>query len=493
MLGILIKKRTDKKVDAILKNSYKNNNKSKKYNKKEINIPFISSFGLAEEKDYLMENLSMLLVSGMDILAALDAIRSGIRSSKLKRIVSNLRNDVDAGYPLSQAFINSKLFPEHVISLIRIGEETGKLADNLKVIVIQQQKERSFRSKINSAMMYPVLVLLLTSVIGIGISWFILPRLASVFNQLKLDLPFLTRVLIQVGKFIEVYGLIFFPIVIFIALVFFYFIFIFSKTKFIGQFFLFKIPGVGKLIQQVQMAQMGYILGTLLSAGLPIVSSIDSLNEATTFYKYKKFFTFLRDSVNEGNSIYASFGLYKNSSKLVTIPIQQMIGSAEKSGRLPETLLKIGEIFEEKTEITTKNLSVILEPVLLIIIWLGVVAVALAVILPIYSLVGGLSQSQSSAISPPPVPIIEVKNDLEVIESTTTEKIILPPKLIVKQTSTSYLNVRDNPNLNSNILLRIYPEEIYEYNTEQDNWYEITLPSGETGWIFGDYIELISE
>lgn len=486
-------KKVKKNIKTVIKNNLKTASVDQSTRQRTIHLPFMANFGLAEEKDYLMENLSMLLLSGMDILSSLEAIKSGIRSRKLKNIVLNLKNDIDLGYSLSQALVNAKLFPEHVISLVKIGEETGKLADNLKVIVIQQQKERSFRSKINSAMMYPVLVLLLTLVIGIGISWFILPRLASVFNQLRLELPLLTRILIKAGKFIEAYGLIFFPLLILFLFLLIYFIFIFSKTKFIGQRLLFKIPGVGQLIQQVQMAQMGYILGTLLQAGLPIVNSISSLSEATTFYQYKKFFLYLRKSIEDGNSIYNTFGLYENSHKLITVPIQQMIGSAEKSGRLPETLLKIGEIFEEKTEISTKNLAIILEPILLVIIWLGVVAVALAVILPIYSLIGGLSQTQSNTTLSPPPPAIEIKAIPDETPTTTATNIILPKKLKIKPTSTGYLNVRNMPNLQGLVLLKIYPDEIFEYKNNQDGWYEIVLPNSTTGWVFGAYAELIDE
>ena len=211
------------------------------------------------------------------------------------------------------------------------------------------------------------------------------------------------------------------------------------------------------------------------------------------FYNYKKFFYFLREKIEEGNSIHNTFRLYKDSDQLITIPVQQMIGSAEKSGRLQETLLKIGEIFEEKTEISTKNLAVILEPILLIIIWLGVVAVALAVILPIYSLIGGLSQSSSTSTSLPPPPIIEVKEIIEEPIATTTENVIYPKKLKINQTSINYLNVRDNPNLTGDILLKVYPDDIYEYKSEQDGWYEIILPSADTGWVFGNYVELINQ
>lgn len=364
-------------------------NKEKQKKKK---TSIFANIGISEEKDYFIENLGMLLASGMDILLALDGIKKEMRSKRMKAVIDDLKEDIDAGSTLSKALDKTGLLPKHVISLIRIGEEAGRLTENLKVIVASQQKERVFRSKIRSAMMYPVLVLFLTAVIGVGIAWFILPRLSGVFSQLRLELPFITKMLIAVGNFLGKYGLIVIPLFLLFIASAVYFVFIFSKTKHIGQSLLFFVPAIKRLIRELELARAGFILGTLLVAGLPIIEALESLSQATTFHAYQKLYVYIKNNVEDGSSFQKCFATYSKTRKLIPTPIQQMIVAGEQSGRLSETLIKIGEMFESKTETTTKNLTVILEPILLVIVWLGVVGVALAVILPIYSLIGGLNK-----------------------------------------------------------------------------------------------------
>jgi len=353
---------------------------------------FFANIGITEEKDYFVENLGMLLVSGMSILSALETIEGEMRSGRMKQVISELKKDVDAGLFLWRALDKTGVFPPHIISLIRIGEESGQLSENLKVIVANQQKDRVLSSKIRSAMMYPVLVLFLTMVIGIGIAWFILPKLTNVFAQLDLELPLITRVLIAVGDFLRDFGFIAIPIFLISIAVFVYFIFIAKKTKHLGQSILFKIPAIKDLILEIELARAGFILGTLLNAGLTVMDSLDSLSNVTSFLAYKKLYLRLKGSIEEGKSFQESFKAYPGIRRLIPTPVQGMIAASEMSGRLPETFAKMGEIFEAKTETTTKNLAVILEPILLVVIWIGVVGVALAVILPIYSLVGGINK-----------------------------------------------------------------------------------------------------
>lgn len=173
----------------------------------------------------------------------------------------------------------------------------------------------------------------------------------------------------------------------------------FSKTNFLGQAMLFAISPISRLFTELELSRFGSLLGNLLEAGLPILDSLDSLANSSTFYRYKKLYAHLHDRIAEGNSFEKSFKLYKNTGKLVPVPIQQLIITSEQSGNLPETFKKIGDMYEAKTETSAKNLTVMLEPILLVIVWLGVVAVAVAVILPLYSLIGGLNQSTS--VSPP--------------------------------------------------------------------------------------------
>jgi len=364
-----------------------------KTNKKEKTKGSFSNFGLSDDIDYFIENLSMLVASGMPIVGALISISDEIKSKRMKIILDNIRIDIENGSPIWLSLQSSNLFKDHTISLIRLGEESGKLIENLKVVAIEEQKDRMFKSKLRSAMMYPIFVMSVTLVVGIGIAWFILPKLAQVFAQLKIKLPLITQILIDSGIFLGKYGQYVVPALIIFLVLIFYIFFFFKKTKIIGQFILFHMPGVKRLMKEVEIARFGYLLGTLLQAGLPITVALDSLASATDFINYRNLYKHISASVDEGNSIQKSFASFKNTSKLIPSPIQQLIIAGEQSGNLSKTLLKVGEMFEEKSDTTTKNLTIILEPILLVIVWVGVVAVALAVILPIYGLVGGLNAS----------------------------------------------------------------------------------------------------
>ncbi len=367
-------------------------NSTQENGKSENKRGLLSTFGIGREKDYFIENLSVLLNSGMDILSAVQAIKIELHSVKMKRIISRLETEIEGGSTLWHALDNTHIIPPHIIYLIKLGEESGRLPENLGIVAAQAQKDRELKSKIRSAMIYPVLVFSLTLIIGISIAWFVLPRLAIVFGQLKLKLPVLTKAIIIFGNFLKSYGSFYVPLFIVVLASLVYLFFIFPRTRFIGQGILLYIPGIKKLVQEVELTRFGFVLGTLLGAGLLVTSAIDSLKDATALRPYQKLYIHLRDSIEEGISFREAFSNFKNSNHLISLPIQQMIAAGEESGRLADSLRKVGEIFEKKASDTTKNLAVILEPILLVIVWLGVLAVALSVILPIYSLIGGLNK-----------------------------------------------------------------------------------------------------
>jgi len=344
---------------------------------------------MRKERDYFAENLAMLVSSGMDVLGAVNAIRAGARSTRFKRELGQIADDIYEGNTLSFALQKMRLTSAHTISLLRVGERSGRLAENLTVVAAQAEKDRQFHSKLRSAMMYPVFVLSLTVVVGIGIAWFILPRLSSVFASLDVKLPVITQWLIGVGNFLNSYGAVAIPILALAAVVFFYFIFRFHKTKFIGQALLFGVPGIKRMLQEIEVARTGYLLGSLLEAGLPIVEAVRTVAEASAFDMYRRFYLDLAARIDEGNSLERSL-IEMRGTRLFPLQVQQMIAAGERSGRLADALMKVGVQYEARSDTTTKNLAVILEPVLLILVWVGVMFVALAVILPIYSLIGGI-------------------------------------------------------------------------------------------------------
>lgn len=351
---------------------------------------FRGLFSSSKEKEFFIENLSMLVSSGMGISSSLESIDKEINSRNIKEKISYIKEEIENGSPFWRVLDEVKMFPARVVALVRIGEKSGRLADNLRLIAEQEQKDRVFRSKIKSAVIYPVIVFFLSVIIGLGTAWFVLPNLFSIFSRLDVEIPVITKILIGVANFFSTYGYIAVPSFLVFLIVTFYFIFVFSKTKFIGQAILFRMPVIKNLIKESEIARFGYLLGTLIETGLPIVEAIDSVYEAETFYTYKKFLFHLKNSVEKGNSFKKSFNSYPKLESIIPTSTQQVIFAGEQSGKLSETLLKVGNIFEEKTENTTKNLTVLLEPILLVVVWVGVLVVALAVIMPIYGLIGGL-------------------------------------------------------------------------------------------------------
>lgn len=448
----------------------------------------------------------------MGITPSLKALRSEMRSYKMRKSLTSVIEAVEEGVPMWQAFEMLELFPDHAIALLRIGEESGRLSDNLQVIAIENEKSASFRSKLQSAMLYPAFVLVIAAGVGVGIAWFILPRLAKVFEQLDVTLPGITRFLMWFGELLQAHGVILVPIGLLLFGLFIHTLFFNKKTKFIGQTILFYIPAIRKLVLEIEVARFGYLLGTLLKAGLPIIDSLDSLEKSTIFAPYKKMYAYLRDSIADGNTFHQSFILNKKSDKLFPKSVQQMIVSGEKSAGLPGILLKMGEVYEVKIEDTTKNLSVLLEPILLVIVWLGVVGVALAVILPIYTLVGQFETGGATG-GAPVNPYVEKVEESEVPEhikelfedssDTNTDNITSIENNLDEQqgidnqkqktfiqvdSPLSTLNVRQEASATSSLVTTIPNGGNFEYIKKENNWYQIIVNENIIGWVFGDYV-----
>lgn len=351
----------------------------------------VHAFGLSKEKDFFLENLSMLLDAGMDLIYGLNALEADTKNKAMRNIIQTIRAEISAGSALWRAMDLVKLLPPQMLYLVRLGEETGRLPENLDVIVKQQEKQKLYGSKVRSAMIYPVLVISLAAVVGTGVAWFVLPTLTNVFKQLDLVLPPITKVVIALSDFLQNYGYFAVPMAFAGILVLIYFVFVYKKTKFIGQAFMLHLPVVKNLMIQVELARFGFVLGTLLKAGLPITKALESLQNSTSLHRYVNFYQYLYQNVAAGQSFENSFHAYKKIDALMEPHIQQMIVAGEKSGALPNTLLRIGARFELKVDETTQNLSVLLEPFMLVIVWIFVLLLALAVIIPIYSLVGNIS------------------------------------------------------------------------------------------------------
>jgi type II secretory pathway component PulF len=180
----------------------------------------------------------------------------------------------------------------------------------------------------------------------------------------------MTKVLLGIGDFLEKWGNIALLVALVLVALGIFFLFFYRKSRWVGQAFLLHVPGVAALIQQIEISRFGYFFGTLLQSGIPNDFALTALRDLSSFVRYRAFYDYLDTSIEQGRSF------------------QQLIVVGEQSGTLPTTLLRVHSDYEVKIESSAKDLTVILEPVLLIIVWLGLLAVALAVIMPIYNLIG---------------------------------------------------------------------------------------------------------
>lgn len=344
----------------------------------------------AKHRESFTNNLGMLLNAGVPVGEALQSLQQTTQSKQFKQALVRMQQDIDGGIPLWQALQTSGIVSSQTLALVRLGEASGRLVENLRVAAKQEEKQRIFKAKVRSALLYPTFVLGLTVIVGMGVAWFLLPRLAATFSQLNVDLPAISAVLINFGLFLKDNGIWAIPISLAVIGIIGYLLFVAPATRHIGQRLLFHMPGVGRLMREVEIAKCGYLLGTLLHAGLGITQSLESLQAATTSPYYKKLYAHLTAAFDEGYNFKAGLQHFKGVDALIPPAVQQMIFAGERSGALADTLLNIGQVYEEKADVTTNNLEVILEPILLVVVWLGVMAVAVAVIMPIYSLIGGL-------------------------------------------------------------------------------------------------------
>jgi type II secretory pathway component PulF len=343
-----------------------------------------------DTSEYIIESLSMLLLSGVTVGEALQSIAAEIPKKSTRETMAQMQASIDEGVPFAVALEQTGLFNPSVITLIEVGESTGKLPENLKVVAAQMHKNNSMNAKIKSAMLYPAFLIGLLFVVGTGIGVFLLPKLLNIINSLQVKVGPLTKALILVGTLFGKFGLIFAAVVVITIIL----STVLAKKSTTFKAFLeevmFRIPGVKKLLFEIEIARFGFVLGTLLDAGLPVVTALQSLAASMSTRRYARFAAEMRDRVDDGDS-FGKILSDKKYRKLLPGTICQIVVSAEKSGNLSSSLLKVGTNYEDKADLTARNLETLLEPIVLVLIAVAVLFVALAVFLPIYSLIGNLN------------------------------------------------------------------------------------------------------
>lgn len=352
-------------------------------------IPFLSKVSFLD-KLLFTKHLSVMLKSGIPIGEAITTIKEQASNPLFKTILEGLVKEIQNGQNLATALAKyPKIFDPLYVNLIKIGEESGSLETNLEYLAEQQKKDYDFRKKVQGAMLYPLIILFATVVVGGFTSIYVLPKLVDLFTSLNVKLPISTQILLFVALAMKNYGIII--IAFFIALLIgIQFVLRMPKVKPIYQKYLLSLPVMGLYLQNIQLTSMCRNLGLMLKSGLPISQALETEISATNNLIYKGYVQKMRQSIEKGKSLENELSgpTYKFIPKIMA----KMIGVGEKTGKLEESLLYLGDFFEDEVDSTTKNLANILEPILLLGIGLVVGFVAISIISPIYDLTGSIKR-----------------------------------------------------------------------------------------------------
>jgi len=356
--------------------------KEKKF---KISLP---SLGVSlTEKIFFTRNLQVMISAGLPLPRALETLANQAKSQKFKMALLRIRDEVIKGESFSDSLAKyPDIFSELFQSMVKVGEESGTLEEVLKTLSRQMEREHDLRSKVKGAMIYPAIIIL--AMIGIGILMLVMvvPKLAETFEELAIELPIITKIVISFANFlIQKWYLV---IIILLAIIFLFWQAMKTKTgKRIIDTFTLKIPIISSIVQKTNSAYTVRTLSSLISAGVPIVRSLEITSGTLGNIYYKSAIAEAAEKVRKGEKISEALKPYENIYPPIVI---QMIAVGEETGETSNLLAQLAEFFEEEVSNATKNLASVIEPVLMIIIGAAVGFFAISMIHPMYAMLRAL-------------------------------------------------------------------------------------------------------
>ncbi len=329
------------------------------------------------------KNLSAMLSAGLTLSRALSVIERQSPSKYFKTVLAALQEKVKAGSGFHEALaeypaIFSKLF----IAMTKAGEESGKLAETLTVVAKQMETSNNLTKKVKGAMIYPSIIISAIFIIGILMLMFVVPTLAATFRSLNVELPLATRIIIGSSDFVK--GNILLVILgIGIVVALGYFALKSKKGARVLMTVALKLPIIGELVRETFSARASRTLSSLLSSGVEMLTAIGIAHEVVGDNVFGEVLGGAEEKVRKGEPLSASF---MENQKLYPIFVSEMVLVGEETGKVSDMLSQVAEYYERDVEERTKDLSTIIEPVLMLFIGVFVGVFALAMIAPIYSL-----------------------------------------------------------------------------------------------------------
>ena len=335
------------------------------------------------EKILFVSHLKTMVKAGLSLVESLGVLSQEIENKKLKKVIGEVKSGVEKGTQLSEMLAQyPKIFPAIYVNMIAAGETGGKMEGALEQVAIQMKKSHELNSKIRGAMMYPAVILFAMVGISIEIVFFVLPKLMVMFNDFNAELPLPTKILIFIVESGQKYG-IFMGIGVVLIIVGFVFLLKQYKFKRFVHTTSLRLPIIGAVIKKISLARFTMTLSSLLESTIPIIDAVKICSDVQTNLIYKENLLSVSESLKKGETLSEILARFpKEFPPMVT----EMIMVGEKSGKTEEMLRELAEYFAEEVDTTMKNFTTIIEPIIILILGAAVAGIAVAVIMPMYSL-----------------------------------------------------------------------------------------------------------
>jgi type IV pilus assembly protein PilC len=353
-----------------------------------MNVSFGSARLSIKEQTLFAKRMSFMVKAGVPIIESLTLIRTQTKSPKKAKVFDSIIHDVNNGQYLSTALAKfERMFGEFAINLIRVGEESGILSQNLAYLADELHKKDALRRKVLGAMIYPAVITLATLGITGILTVFIFPKITPIFSSMHITLPLSTRLLMAISDFLRAHG-----ILTIIALILLAILLVVVKRRVVAvQYFLdrwlLKLPFAGKMATSYNLANFCRTLGLLLQSGIQLTDATTMVARTTPNLAYREAYERLGKSIVKGEPI--SRALLANPALFPDI-LAHMVSVGETTGNLSNTFTYLSELYEAEVEEQTKNLSQAIEPILMVIMGVLVGFIAVSIITPIYAITQNL-------------------------------------------------------------------------------------------------------
>lgn len=358
-----------------------------KYTKKNIHKYLAPRFSIKEQAMFA-KRMSFLVKAGVPLVESLSLIRDQTRSQSKARAFDLIIDDVNNGQYLASSLAkHHRMFGEFAVNLIRVGEESGILSQNLEYLSDELKKKELLRRKVLGALAYPIIITVATFGITTGLILYVFPKILPIFSSLHVNLPFSTRFLIAVSNFLIHYGLLLVLFTVVLLTVFYFAQRKIEPMRLAVHRGLFQIPIFGNLMRSYNLANFTRTLGLLLRSGVRLTNALIMVSETTPNLAYRRAYERATERVLHGEPMSRQLGTDR-----VLFPdlLAHMVSIGESTGSLSQTLLYLSELYESEVEEQTKNLSTAIEPVLMVMMGLLVGFIAVSIITPIYEITQNL-------------------------------------------------------------------------------------------------------